>query len=95
MKHNPRNIFFHELIGLRARIIGALNPTLIGLEGVIHYETTRSLILKTPDGRTVRALKHEVILEIQLPSGERVVVPGDHILGDPAERTKRLKWGRR
>ena len=95
MKHKPWNIFFHELIGLKARILKALNPTLKNLEGVITWETSRTLTLRAPGRREITLLKREVILEVFLPSGEKVVLKGDDILGDPAERTKRLKRGRR
>ncbi|MCE4625660.1 MAG: ribonuclease P protein subunit [Desulfurococcales archaeon] len=95
MKHKPWNIFFHELIGLKARILKALNPSLEKLEGVITWETRRTLTLRVPGGREITVLKGEIVLEVTLPSGEKVVLRGDDILGDPAERTKRLKRGRR
>ena len=95
MKHKPWNIFFHELIGLEARIIKALNPSLEGIRGVIVWEKRRTLTLLTLKGRQVVVPKHEIVLEVTLPTGETVVLKGDDILGDPAERTKRLKRGRR
>ena len=45
--------------------------------------------------RRVRVLKEGARFLFILPSGETVEVEGDRILGDPAERTKRLKRGRR
>lgn len=94
MKHKPWNVFFHELIGLKARVIKHLNPKLIGLKGDIIWETTRAVVLRAGN-RDVKILKHEAVFEVELPSGKHVVVPGDSILGDPAERTKRLRRGRR
>ncbi|MCE4628289.1 MAG: ribonuclease P protein subunit [Desulfurococcales archaeon] len=94
MKHKPWNVFFHELVGLRARVLRHLNPRLVGLEGDIVWETSRTILLRV-GSREIKILKHEAVFEIELPGGERVVVPGDSILGDPAERTKRLRKGRR
>jgi len=94
MKHKPWNIFFHELIGLRVRVLRSLIPSHEGLEGTVLFEGERSLVLEV-GGRRVTVLKPGSRFLFWLPSGEAVEVEGDSILGDPAERTKRLKRGRR
>ncbi len=98
MKHTRKNIFFHELIGLKARILSSLDPSLVGVSGTILYETSRTLILRIdmPDHikkREIRVLKSGTVFEFILPSGERVVVEGDIIIGDPAERARRIRRG--
>ncbi len=91
MKHDEKNIFFHELIGLRARVIRAFNKYQEGLEGKIFWETERGILIKRDDGGLARILKHEVLLELELPSGRKIIVGGDYLFGDPIERAKRIK----
>ena len=94
MKHKPWNIVFHELIGLQVKILKSLNPGTEGLEGIVVGESSRTLLIVSK-GKTLRILKQGTLFLFLLPSGEKVLVEGDNILGDPAERTKRLKRGRR
>jgi RNase P/RNase MRP subunit p29 len=95
MKHKRWNIFFHELIGLKTRVLHHSNPSYIGIQGTITYETTKTLKIKTENSREVTILKPEAVLELELPSGDKIILKGDSILGDPAERSKRLKRIRR
>ncbi len=91
MKHSSKNIFFHELVGLKVRIVNSLNPTQVGLSGKIIWETKRSIVVQTGSNHIVRLLKKEVFLEIELPDKEKVYVSGDYLFGDPIERAKRIK----
>ncbi len=86
-------MFFHELVGLRVAVLAYPDPGVKGLEGVVVEETEKTLVLDTPRGR-VRVFKANVLLSIALPSGERVVLKGEELMGDPAERVKRLERGR-
>ena len=92
MKHTPRNILYHELIGLKTRILSSPDPSLIGVEGTIVYETARTLTLDVGGARK-KILKRATTFLISLPDGRRVKVQGDLILGRPEERVKRM--GRR
>ena len=94
MKHKPWNLVFHELIGLQVRILRSLNPAFENLRGVVVEETSRTLLISSR-GRYLRVPKQGSLFVFLLPSGEEVLVEGDNILGDPAERSKRLKRGRR
>ncbi len=89
----PRDLPYHELLGLKARIISSMDPGLLGLEGVVALETTRTLILETGSKR-VTVLKQDVVLEFELPGGGRVRVPGRILIGSPADRAKRVLRGR-
>ncbi len=91
MKHDEKNIFFHELIGLRARVIRAFNKSQEGIEGKIFWETERSLLIEKYEEGLARILKHEVLLELELPTGKKITVGGDYLFGDPIERAKRIK----
>lgn len=89
----PRDLPYHELLGLKARIISSMDPTLLGLEGVIALETPRTLILDVR-GRRVTVVKQDVVLEIELPKGGKARIPGRILIGSPADRAKRVLRGR-
>jgi len=91
LKQNAWNIIFHNLIGLRVRVLLHPDPGLRGLEGVVVDETSRTLLVETSSGRRVRVLKDSSMLLFQLPDGDWVLVYGEEISGDPAERLKRLE----
>ena len=94
MKHRPWNLVFHELIGLRIKVLTYPDPSVSGVEGVIKEETAKTLVVETEKGRRVRLFKQNLLAVVQLPSGERVVLKGEDVLGAPAERVKRLERGR-
>ena len=94
MRHRPWNLVFHELVGLRIKVLAYPDPNLNGLEGIIREETAKTLVVETDDGRRVRLFKQNLLAVVQLPSGERVVLKGEDVLGAPAERVKRLERGR-
>ncbi|MEM4851481.1 MAG: ribonuclease P protein subunit, partial [Desulfurococcaceae archaeon] len=43
---NEHNIYFHELIGLRVKILQYSDTALIGLEGLIVDETLKTLVIE-------------------------------------------------
>ncbi len=92
MKHTPRNIVFHELIGLKASVLSSPDPGLVGFDGIIVDETAYILVLEKNNTRK-KILKRATTFLITLPDGRRVKVQGDLILGRPEERVKRM--GRR
>lgn len=91
MRQKPWNIIFHNLIGLHVHVLLHPDPSLRGLEGVVVDETARTLLVEAPGGRRVRVLKDYSTLLFRLPDGDWVVVYGEEISGDPAERLKRLE----
>ncbi len=94
MKHDPQNIFFHELIGLQVEVIRHLDPSLIGLKGTVLWEGSRTLKVRSK-GRTIIMLKSGGLFRFTLPSGDKVLVEGDLIIGDPAARARRARKMRR
>jgi len=89
VRHTSRNIIYHELIGLKARILSSPDPGLIGFEGTIVGETSNTLILEA-GSRQKKILKRATTFLITLPDGSKVKVQGDRILGRPEERVKRM-----
>ncbi|RLF05160.1 MAG: ribonuclease P protein subunit [Thermoprotei archaeon] len=88
MKITPRNIVFHELIGLKVAVEFSNNVFQIGITGKIVNETAKTFVIETCSGRKIIP-KKGVIFLIELPSGERIRVKGDILLGRPEERLKR------
>lgn len=92
MKRTPRNLVFHELIGLRVRVLSHYDPGLVGVEGVVIWETARTLHVER-EGRVLVILKSGAVFAFQLPGGDVAIVRGDHLLGRPSERAKRIVRG--
>ncbi len=93
MKRTPANIIYHELIGLKARIISYPDPNLKGVEGVIVGETRRTILLKTGDKR-IRLVKMHLLLEVEIPGYGWTRVKGELLTGTPQDRAKRILRGR-
>ncbi len=94
MRHTPRNILRHELIGLKAEVVDAKNPSLIGKNGLILDETRNMLLIGEPGGPKSWVQKDVVKLRIWLPDGTRLLIEGRVLVGRPEERLKKklYKW---
>ncbi|MEN2999450.1 MAG: ribonuclease P protein subunit [Acidilobaceae archaeon] len=90
MELRASNILCHEILGLRARVEDYPDPSLLGVEGRVTWETARSVELELPRGR-VKLLKVGLTLSL-LVKGEWVKVRGEE-LEDPRERAKKVMWG--
>jgi len=90
VRHTPKNLKFHELIGLRIRVLHHSDPTLVGLEGVVVDET-RNTFRVCCNGKEKLVPKLYGVFEFLLPSGRRVVLDGSEVLGRPEDRLKRVK----
>jgi len=90
MKISKSNIYFHELIGLKVKIVQYSDPALVGLEGIVVDETLKTLLLEKSHGKRVRVFKANGVFEFTLPSGEKVVINGTDISGRPWDRLKRV-----
>ncbi len=94
MALTPETLARHELIGLDVRVVAASNPDLIGLEGEVVTETTRTLGVEC-DSRVRHVSKEAATFEWTLPSGEVVETAGEALLARPARRTEHRgdsKW---
>lgn len=92
MRLSKDNILCHELLGLRVRVVSHLDPGIEGVEGVVKWETRRSLKVDI-GGRVITILKPGSILEFEIPGYGWVRVRGDQITEDPFERSKRMMRG--
>lgn len=78
----------HELAGLSVTVVAASNPDLVGIEGEVVMETTRTLGIET-EGRVLQVPKEAATFEWTLPTGETVRTEGKRLVGRPARRTER------
>ncbi len=84
----PKNIVWHELIGLKAKIIRASHPELVGLEGYVLDETRNTLVLA---GERVWVIPKDVVwLEFEV-DGKRIQINGKELVGRPEMRLKK-RW---
>ena len=83
-----KNIVWHELIGLKAKIIRASHPELVGLEGYVLDETRNTLVLA---GERVWVIPKDVVcIEFEV-EGKRIQINGKELVGRPEMRLKK-RW---
>lgn len=87
---DSRNIYYHELIGLRIRILQYSDDSLVGVEGVVVDETLKTLVIERDNKRRIRVFKSNGVFEFLLPNGEKVIIKGVDIVGRPWDRLKRV-----
>ncbi len=90
MKIAPLNLLSHEPIGLEAKIIQSREPTLNGLEGLVVYETKKTIQIYSK-GRLKTVPKDICKFSFRLPQGVAVEVDGSRLLARPEDRIKRLR----
>ncbi|NJF25313.1 ribonuclease P protein component 1 [Thermococcus sp. Bubb.Bath] len=84
-----KNIVWHELIGLKAKVIRASHPELVGIEGYVLDETRNTLTIL---GDRVWTVPKDVAeFEFKTAAGERIVVDGTKLVGRPEMRLKK-RW---
>jgi ribonuclease P protein subunit POP4 len=93
MPLTPATLTRHELIGLPVRVTVASNPDLVGIEGEVVMETTRTLSVARGE-RVWQVPKADATFAFDI-DGETVTVEGDVLVARPARRTERTgdsKW---
>jgi ribonuclease P protein subunit POP4 len=86
MALTPETLPRHELVGLRAEVVEATDPGLVGAAGEVVRETTKLLELA---GERVRQVpKAAATFRFALPEGPCVRVTGERLVGRPAERSE-------
>ncbi len=90
MPIHPKNILFHELVGLHLRVHRPACTSLSSLEGTVVDETLNTIVVRRTDGRIARVLKNHNTFAITLPSGKTMLVPGSLLVGRPWDRLKNV-----
>jgi len=80
---------YHELIGLKTKVVFSPDFTQIGISGKVIDETANLLIIKTEDG-IKRIPKKGRVFEFVIGERQVVKLRGKDILGRPEERVKKL-----
>lgn len=96
MEITPKNVIFHELIGLPVKVINHHDPTFIGLSGKIVYETKNMFHIEDDKTKKIKkVLKKFGVYHVHLPHGYVVEINGNVIAYRPEDRLKlkiRRKW---
>ncbi|WP_010479075.1 ribonuclease P protein component 1 [Thermococcus zilligii] len=83
-----KNILWHELIGLKAKVIRASHPELVGIEGYVLDETRNTLTIL---GDRVWTVPKDVAeFEFETAAG-KIRVNGINLVGRPEMRLKK-RW---
>lgn len=83
MPITEKNLPKHELIGLQAEVIESTDSSQEGIKGEVLDETKNTLRI---DGKQVE--KENCTFLIEIPSGEKIELEGEHITKRPAERAR-------
>jgi len=84
----PKNLAQHELMGLRVSIADSANPQLVGTSGVVADESRNTITIER-EGITKTVAKGENTFIFELPSGEKVMINGELLVGRPEDRIKK------
>lgn len=85
-------VIFHELIGLKIKVLAHSDPTLVNRAGLVVDETMNTLVLLDESTRRrIVVPKLYGIFELKLPSNEYIIVDGTLIHGRPEDRLKRMQ----
>lgn len=82
----PKRLF-GGLIGRRIRIIMSRDPTLVGISGIITYETRNMLEIQLQNGRRIFVQKKICVFEIYYDEKTKIILDGNVLVN----RYKRLK----
>lgn len=83
----PEELPWHEIIGLRCRVVWSKNKDYVGIEGEVIDETKNLIILRTRKG-VKKILKDRCVFEFETDK-YKIYIPGEMIVGRPEERLKK------
>ncbi len=83
----PSELPWHEIIGLKCKVVWSKNKDCIGIEGKIVDETRNTILIRTEKG-IKRILKEICVFEFDL-GNVKVYIPGEILVGRPEERLKK------
>jgi ribonuclease P protein subunit POP4 len=94
MPLNTKNIYGHELIGLKVaiEIKSCHNPSAIN--GIIIDETKNMFIIMNKSGK-IKIPKKEIKLNLTLPSQYKLTLDGKKLINRPEDRIKMFRRNQR
>ena len=94
MLHNIRNIYGHELIGLKAAIESRSCHGSSIIHGIIVDETKNMITIKHEAGK-MQIPKHKLRLHLTLPNQHKVTLDGTRLINRPEDRIKMFRRAQR
>ncbi|MDP3916948.1 MAG: ribonuclease P protein subunit [Nanoarchaeota archaeon] len=88
MQWKARDIPRAEFIGRTIEVVGAENPSLIGIKGKIVNDTKSTFEIEKKDGQTKKLVKKQVTIKTKI-QGKTVIIEGEILQGKPEERLKK------
>jgi ribonuclease P protein subunit POP4 len=82
---DAKNIYAHEMIGLKIKVIESFAKERIGITGNIIDETMKTFKIKTKNEEKVLP-KNECVFEFDI--NEKVIIDGKKIMKRPEDRIK-------
>lgn len=92
MRRTPRNLKYHELVGLVATVVNHTDESLINVSGQVVGET-KNMLKVLRGGRLIQVPKVGGVFTFKLEDGTNVLVDGDALVGRPEDRMRRLVGG--
>ena len=89
MEINPRNLIYHELIGLKVRVYSGTNQSVIGLQGMVVDETRNMLIIEDSHKIEKKLPKSHFDFIFTLPGEKLVKVSGKLLVSRPEDRIRK------
>ena len=86
---SPENVLAHEIIGLDAKIVESTDPTIIGVHGLIVFETRNTILIRTNSSIKQIAKKIAKKIEVKTHSGA-CFISGSSMIARPEDRVSRL-----
>ncbi len=92
MRRTPKNLVFHEFVGLEVFVSSHTSSSLVGVRGLVVGES-KNILEVLSGGRVVKIPKISGLFTFKLDDGTSVTVCGDAIVGRPEDRMKRIAGG--
>ena len=89
MTVNCQNLLWHEIVGLRAKILESSDSTIHDIDGTIVFETKNTLFIRK--GSTVRQVSKRAAKTLQVRTSScACFIRGSALIGRPEDRIARL-----
>ncbi|MEO3992894.1 MAG: ribonuclease P protein component 1 [Desulfurococcaceae archaeon TW002] len=92
MRRTPKNLVFHELVGLEVFVSSHTSSSLVGVKGLVVSES-KNMLEVLSSGKVIKIPKVGGLFTFKLDDGTNVTVYGDAIVGRPEDRMKKIAGG--
>lgn len=85
----PYNIFRHEFIGLKIKVVDSSHPGFRGIKGNVVDETKNTIKIEDDKGKEKIIPKKVSVFHFELPDGRKVEIEGKILVARPEDRIKK------